>query len=72
MPEPRAVKLTQPFDEHILRSCSAEFEILRRLNHPSVVKAHHLFVDYSLERIYTVLELAEGTGLKPGMSLHVF
>ena len=64
--------MTQPFDQAILQTCQSEFELLAQLNHPGIVKVYDIFIDYSLERVYTVLERAPGAELKAGAPLNVF
>jgi len=59
---PVCVKVV-PLKDSLLDVSRAEYEILSDLNHKSIARAHGFFVDTHSNKIYTVLERAEGIGL---------
>jgi len=55
-----AVKKIRESDEEKIRAHEKEFEILRGLNHPNIVKAERLFVDRMRGEIFIVMERVAG------------
>ena len=54
-----AVKIIKTRDEEVIENVKREFEHLKKLQHPNVVRVHELLIDSRLGAIYLVMELFE-------------
>ena len=60
LPQPYAVKIMRSDDEEKIRAHTQEFEILKRLDHPNVVKAKEMFTNQFKHEIHQVMEFIDG------------
>lgn len=57
---PFAVKIVRDDDQEKILAHTREFEIMKQLNHPNVVKAIEIFSNGLKKEVYQVLEFIEG------------
>jgi serine/threonine protein kinase len=62
-----AVKIIRSRDEEYQNIALKEFEMLKSLDYPNIIKAKEVFCNYSRGTIYLVMELVKGSTLKKFM-----
>lgn len=63
-PQKYAVKIIRSSDEEIREVAYKEYKLLKKLDHPNIIKMHGCFSNEAMETVYLVMDLVEG------MSLH--
>jgi hypothetical protein len=54
------VKITENDDKSILDSASQEFDIIKDIDHPNIIKGYKLFRNDMQNAVYQVIKLVDG------------
>ena len=56
----KAVKKMRTDDEEKMKAAQLEFDLLKNLDHPNIVKTEDLFIDKSRNTSFTIMEYING------------